>query len=145
MDRPSRSPSRSLPTRPVRRSTAEAWWCPVRSRSTPGPTVGSPAATSTSSATAPRSDPRRSRSIEALIFRLGRVNPPLGLATFVHTEALAVAGGAGGGDRNHVTSLEGWRTAIVLRPRGPTTRLGQAQGAIQPGADRRHELWRKAR
>ena len=35
----------------------------------------------------------------------------------MHTEALAVAGGAGDGNRTHVTSLEGWRTAIVLRPR----------------------------
>src|SRR5947209_16617521 len=39
--------------------------------------------------------------------------------------------GAGDGNRTHVTSLEGWRTTIVLRPRRvnrwPARRSGQGQ------------------
>jgi hypothetical protein len=38
--------------------------------------------------------------------------------------------GAGDGNRTHVTSLEGWRTTIVLRPRQAKGATGRA--AIRP-------------
>src|SRR4029078_7760408 len=47
-----------------------------------------------------------------------------------HSYGRTNARGAGDGNRTHVTSLEGWRTTIVLRPRQAKGATGRA--AIRP-------------